>query len=59
MMETTGTIRRWTREDFFALLERGRRIKAIRQKEANEKWEERQRQKRIAAESGYYDLEWV
>lgn len=58
-MEKKGTVIRWTREDFLALLSRGREIKARRQQEANAKWEEQQRQKKIAAESGYYDLEWV
>jgi hypothetical protein len=50
---------KWTREDFLALLERGRQIKAKRLKEAQTKYIERQRKKKEAAESGYYDLEWV
>lgn len=50
---------KWTREDFLALLERGRQIKARRQREAEAKYAERQRRKKEAAESGYYDLEWV
>ena len=49
----------WTREDFVALINRGREIKSRRQSEAQERWQQRQQQKKIAAESGYYDLEWV
>jgi hypothetical protein len=40
------------------LLARGREIKARRQKEADEWYAERQRRKKEAAESGYYDIEW-
>lgn len=47
-----------TREEFLALIERGRQIKEKRQKEAEAKYEERQRSKKEAAESGYYDIEW-
>lgn len=60
IMEGKETIKKtWTREDFLALLERGRQIKARRQKEAEEKYAERMRRRKEAAESGYYDLEWV
>lgn len=58
-MEAKRSIGSWTREDFVALINRGREIKARRQKEANELWEKRQQQKKLAAQSGYYDLEWV
>lgn len=58
-MDTTIKEKKWTREDFLALLERGRQIKERRMKEAQEKYAERQRRKKEAAESGYYDLEWV
>lgn len=58
-MDTTNNVKKWTREDFLALVERGRRIKARRQKEAEEWYAERQRRKKAAAESGYYDIEWV
>ena len=47
-----------TYEDFLALVERGRKIQERRQKEAIEKFNERQRHKKEAAESGYYDIEW-
>ncbi|MBE6270987.1 MAG: hypothetical protein E7101_08555 [Prevotella ruminicola] len=51
-MTANETIKKgWTREDFLALLERGRQIKARRQKEAEEWYAERQRRKKEAAES--------
>jgi hypothetical protein len=50
-MTANETIKKgWTREDFLALLERGRQIKARRQKEAEEWYAERQRRKKEAAE---------
>ena len=58
-MDTTNNVKKWTRADFLALLERGRQIKEKRTKEAQAKYAERQRRKKEAAESGYYDLEWV
>ena len=48
-----------SREDFIALFARGREIKERRMREARQKWEARQQQKKVAAQSGYYDLEWV
>ena len=36
IMDTTDNVKKWTRADFLALLERGRQIKARRQKEAEE-----------------------
>ncbi len=58
-MEATDNIKKWTREDFLALLERGRQIKERRMTAAQAKYAERERRKKEAAESGYYDLEWV
>lgn len=58
-MDTTNMTKKWTREDFLALIERGRQIKEKRMKEAQAKYAERQRRKKEAVESGYYDLEWV
>lgn len=57
-MERNEPIRKFTREDILALLARGREIKERRQKEAEEWYAERQRRKKEAAESGYYDIEW-
>ena len=48
-----------SREDVIALFARGREIKERRMREARQKWEARQQQKKVAAQSGYYDLEWV
>lgn len=59
MMDTKNAANKWTREDFLALLERGRQIKERRLNEARTKYAERQRRKKEAAESGYYDLEWA
>lgn len=59
MNTENSTKKAWTREDFLALLERGRQIKDKRLKEAQAKYAERQRRKKEAADSGYYDLEWV
>ena len=62
-METKGT-RKTTilpnsmHEEFLALLERGRQIKAHRQKEAEEWLAERRRRQQEAARSGYYNIEW-
>ena len=58
-METNNVISKWTKEDFLALLERGRQIKKRRQEEAEAWYAERQRRKKEVAESVYYDLEWV
>lgn len=57
-MDGNEPIRKFTREDILALLARGREIKERRQKEAEEWYAERQRRKKEAAESGYYDIEW-
>lgn len=59
MVENESKKKGRTREEILAWLERGRQIKIRRQKEAQAKYAERQRRKKEAAESGYYDLEWV
>ena len=58
--ETTKNILQSSRihEEFLAMLERGRQIKARRQKEAEEWFAERRRRQQEAAQSGYYNLEW-
>ena len=45
-------------EEFLALLERGRMIKARRLKEGEEWLAERRRRQQEAALSGYYNIEW-
>ena len=42
-MDKADNVRKWTREDFLALLQRGRQIKERRMKEAQAKYAERQR----------------
>lgn len=57
-METTVTQKRRTREDVLAWLQNAREIKARRQREAEELFAERQRKKKEAIESGYYNFDW-
>ena len=49
----------WTREEFLAWLERGRKIKEKREKELREWFSERQQHKDDLMESDYYNIEWV
>lgn len=58
-MDDKQNTKKITKEDILALLARGREIKARRQREAEEWYAERQRRKKEAEESGYYDIEWV
>ena len=59
-MTTNETVKKGrTREEILAWLERGRQIKMRRLHEAQTKYAERQRRKKEAVESGYYDLEWA
>ena len=48
-----------TREEVLAWLQQARERKEAFQRKVNEQWQARQRSKRMAAESGYYDLEWL
>ena len=59
IMEATGTRRKRTREEILEWLAAARQRKAAWEKEVKEEFAERERQRKIAAESGYYDLEWV
>ena len=59
-MEATTTISKSrTREEILAWLHQARERKEAFQRRVNEEWEARQRSKKAAAESGYYDIEWV
>ena len=58
-MEAMGNIKLRTRDEIIEWLNRGREIKEQRMQQARLKWEERQRSKKAAAQSGFYDLEWV
>ncbi|MBR0273142.1 MAG: hypothetical protein IJQ59_03500 [Bacteroidaceae bacterium] len=46
------------RKEFLALLERGRQIKARRQREAEAWLAERRRRQEEAEKTGYYNFEW-
>ena len=59
IMETIGNIKIRSREEIIAWLNRGKEIKERRMHEARQKWEERQQSKKVAAQSGFYDLEWI
>ena len=58
-MEAIGNIKIRSREEIIAWFNRGKEIKERRMHEARQKWEERQRSKKVAAQSGFYDLEWI
>jgi len=48
-----------TREEILAWLNAARERKAAWEKRIDEKFAERSRRKKEAADSGYYDLEWA
>lgn len=58
-MATTTTYKSRTREEILAWLQQARERKEAFQRRVNEEWKARQRSKKAAAESGYYDIEWV
>jgi len=57
-MEATVTRKKRTREEILAWLEAARQRKAAWEKAVKEEFAEMERQRKAAAESGYYDLEW-
>ena len=57
-MEATTTYKSRTREEIIAWWQQARKRKEAFQRKVDEEWEARQRSKKAAAESGYYDLEW-
>lgn len=59
MNETPTITKSRTREEILAWLQQARERKEAFQRRVNEEWEARQRSKKAAAETGYYDLEWV
>lgn len=59
IMEARTTNKSRTREEILAWLQQARERKEAFQRRVNEEWEARQRSKKAAAESGYYDIEWV
>lgn len=48
-----------TKDEILAWLEAARQRKAAWEKKVDEKFSERKRRKKEAADSGYYDLEWA
>ena len=58
-MEATATRRKRTREEILAWLDAARQRKAAWQKKVRAEFAKRDRLRKEAAESGYYDLEWV
>ena len=58
-MEATVTRRKRTREEILAWLDEARQRKAAWQSKVQAEFAERERRRKEAAESGYYDLEWV
>lgn len=58
-MEAPTTIPTRTREEILAWLNAARQRKIAWEKRIDEKFSERARRKKEAADSGYYDLEWV
>ena len=58
-MEAKTTFKQRSREEIMAWLQQARDRKKAFQRRVNEEWEARQRSKKAAAESGYYDIEWV
>jgi len=59
MESTTAIAKSRTREEILAWLQQARERKDAFQRRVNEEWEARQRSKQAAAETGYYDIEWV
>ena len=54
----TTTYKSRTREEIIAWWQQARERKEAFQRKVDEEWEARQRSKKAAAESGYYDIEW-
>ena len=48
-----------SREEILEWLQQARERKESFQRRVNEEWEARQHSKKAAAETGYYDIEWV
>ena len=52
------TVKQRSREEIIAWWRKAKERKEAFQRRVDEEWEARQRSKKAAAESGYYDLEW-
>ena len=58
-MEATTTKPMRTREEILAWLQEARERKQAFQRKVESEWQARQQSKKAAAESGYYNIEWV
>jgi predicted Fe-S protein YdhL (DUF1289 family) len=58
-MEATTTYKQRTREEILAWLQEARERKQAFQRKVEAEWQARQQSKKAAAESGYYNIEWV
>jgi predicted Fe-S protein YdhL (DUF1289 family) len=59
-MEATVTAKPMrTREEILAWLQEARERKQAFQRKVEAEWQARQQSKKAAAESGYYNIEWV
>ena len=58
-MEATTTKPMRTREEVLAWLQEARERKEAFQRKVEADWQARQQNKKAAAESGYYNIEWV
>jgi len=58
-MEATTSHRQRTREEILAWLQEARERKQAFQRKVEAEWQARQQSKKAAAESGYYNIEWV
>ena len=59
-MEANGVVRvKRTREEILAWLDAARQRKKAWEKKVEAKWAEEEQLKKEAAESHYYDIEWV
>lgn len=59
IMEATTIYPVRTREEILAWLDAARQRKAAWKKHVTAQWEERERRRKEAAESGYYNIEWA
>lgn len=55
----TTTFKPRTREEILAWLQEARERKQAFQRKVEAEWQARQQNKKAAAESGFYNLEWV
>lgn len=59
MEATATTYKARTREEIMAWFQQAKERKEAFQRRVDEEWKARQLSKKAAADSGYYDIEWV